>query len=172
MGHRMGREDAPVKLIEFSDFQCPFCRLLVQRIDSVQKLYPDKVLVIYRHDPISEIHPYAHAAALAAECANQQGHFAEYYHVLFTKQDSIGRLDWVQFARQAQVPDTDAFGRCVRDSIFVSRVQADVAAATKLGVQGTPGMLVNDEFVEGTPSQQRLNELVKQALKDTQSGAE
>lgn len=168
-GQRMGPAQAPVTMIEFSDFQCPFCRMLAMRIDSLQHLYPGQIAVVYRHFPMADIHPHAVGAALASECAGQQHRFEQYYRLLFSKQDSIGRVDWIHFAVEAQVPDTVTFAQCVRDSVTVTRVREDMAAGSALGVTGTPGLLINDQFIPGAPQMDRLNSMVRSALRSAKS---
>jgi predicted DsbA family dithiol-disulfide isomerase len=165
VGQRMGATNGLVTLTEFSDFQCPFCRQLAQRIDTVQKLHPNQVAVVYRHYPLATLHPHARAAALAAECAGDQGRFSEMHTLLFAKQDSIGTLSWMEFGMRARVPDTAAMARCIRDSTFAAEVDRDVAAGKRLGIEGTPALLVDGTFVHGAPSLQRLNELVESALR-------
>jgi protein-disulfide isomerase len=164
VGHRSGPADAPVTIIEFSDFQCHFCRQFSLTLQKIRAAYPTKVTVIFRHYPLEAIHPYARAAAIAAECAAEQGRFTEYHDLLFALQDSIGQIAWDALARRAGVTSTDTFSSCLTSRRGNERVGNDVADGDKLGVQGTPTVLVNDRLMPGTPTAAMLDGLVKARL--------
>lgn len=139
-GRLIGLSDAPIAAVEFSDFQCPFCAEAAESLRAVLKKRPESVRLVYRHLPIEGIHRFALEAAVASECAAEQGRFAEQHDVMFTRQDSIGLIPWTSLALRAGVSDASAFSSCMlRDSI-VSRVRADVALARSLGIDGTPAI--------------------------------
>ncbi len=165
-GHLLSTARAPVSIIEFADFQCPFCRQSSALVAAVVDSLHGRVDHIYRHDPLAAIHPYAMMAAVASECAGQQGKFAAYHDELFAEQDSLGKRPWSKIALDAAVPDSAAFSACIRDSAAVMpRIRADMADATKLGIQGTPAILVNDRLFPGLPTHEQLLELVNRALR-------
>lgn len=163
--HRVGPADAAVVLIEFSDFQCPYCRMLAATIDSVSKKYPGKIAHVYRHYPLAQIHPHAMDAALASECAAVQGKFTAYHDLLFQQQDSIGVTSWVRFAMKAGVPDTTEFQSCVAERRTVASVQEDISAGERLGISGTPRLLVNEHSIPGAPAFETLDRLISERLR-------
>ena len=162
-GTRMGPADAPVEIVEFSDFQCPFCAVVQETLAAVRARHPDRVAVVYRHFPLDAIHPHARGAANAAECAGEQDAFEPYHDLLFTAQDSIGRRGWDRFAEEAGVPDLDAFRRCVEEARYASRVERDAQAAAELGLDATPTLIVNGTVYSGAPDEAELERLVNRA---------
>lgn len=163
-GSVIGAQDAPVRIVAFSDFQCPFCARVNAGLDRVRANDPERVAVVYRHFPLQSIHPAAFAAANAAECAGAQGKFQPYHDVLFAAQDSIGRRAWDSYAQEAGVPDLAEFGKCVEEERFRDRVAADLAAGEKLGVTGTPTFIFEGRMISGLPAPDQLDEWVKDAL--------
>ena len=90
-GHTMGPANAPVRILEFSDFQCPYCARLQPTLQAIRAKYPDRVAVVYRHFPLAD-HPHAMQAALASECAAAQGRFERFHDILFAAPDSISLI--------------------------------------------------------------------------------
>ncbi|WP_309670841.1 thioredoxin domain-containing protein [Gemmatimonas sp.] len=161
VGRRMGPESAPVALLVFSDFQCPFCSVLQQNLKRIRERYPDAIRVEYRHMPIENLHPYAFDAALAAECAGDQDRFERFHDALFESQDSIPSEQWSAFARKSGVADVAAFERCVTSRRFDTRVKADMAQARTLKLSGTPSVIVGSTLLGGTPSVSVLDSIVR-----------
>ena len=159
-GQRMGPAAAPVQIVEFSDFQCPFCATFSETLRKVRAKYPDRVAVLYRYYPIQEIHPYARTAALAAECAGEQGRFEPYHDRLFAQQDSIGSKAWERFAVEAGVRDVDAFARCVREERLLARVDRDAELAEKSGIRLTPSIIIDGTLIPGALSQAELEKWI------------
>ena len=160
----IGPLDAPVTIVEFSDFQCPFCARLHQTLTGIRKRYPTEVRVVYRHLPLDNIHPHARTAALGAECAARQGRFTEWHDNLYQLQDSIGRVSWDWFVQRAGIRDSSAFHRCVDDPRVAEIVSRDVRAAAELRAQGTPTVLVNEHLVRAAPTPELLDSLIADAL--------
>lgn len=171
-GSRVGPANAPVTIVEFSDFQCEFCKVHAERLDKLRQAHPGEIAIIFRHYPITERHPHAYAAALAAECAREQGRFEAYRNILFQEQDQIGKTRWSEFARQAAVPDVEDFGRCLSDRRYAGRIAADLRAGNKLGVPATPTMLVNQWKVVGVLDEEKLAALVEDALRTMRNAAQ
>src|SRR3989344_4508365 len=127
---QLGKDDAPVTVIEFSDFQCPFCaRFREETFYQIKTNYIDtgKVKFVYRDFPLSSIHPMAEKGAEAAECANEQGKFWEYHDVLFDKQDewtTVGVTKLKDYAKELSL-DTDKFNKCLDDAKYASEVSKD-----------------------------------------------
>jgi protein-disulfide isomerase len=150
-------------LVEFSDFQCPFCAALHAALDSVLTEQPGRIHLRYRHFPLEQIHPYAFAAAVAADCAGRQGAFKRYHDDLFTDRETIGVRSWTERAAAAGVADTADFQACMRDSTASLSVETDIAAALSLQLRGTPALLVGDKLVTGALSVSSIEELLRDA---------
>jgi protein-disulfide isomerase len=167
-GHSLGPLDAPVTIVEFSDFQCPFCRGFANFHDSLTKLgYP--VRVVYRHSP-GPGHQFAIAAARASVCAEAQGRFEQMHDALFAGQPSIGDSTWSSFARTAGVPDSAAFHACIESEAPVQALADDTLAGTRLNVRGTPTLLIHDLRVNGLPDFDSLLAYVRRAAAQTSEG--
>ena len=164
VGQRIGPAQAAVTIVEFSDFQCPFCRTLAHSLSELRKRYPDRVAIVFRHYPLEKVHPFARGAALAAECAGQQGAFAPYHDLLFALQDSLGHISWDTYARRAGVKNITQFADCVKNARLAERVDGDVRVGEAIGVQGTPTILINDRRLSGAPSPGLLDSLVRMQL--------
>jgi protein-disulfide isomerase len=163
---RVGSSTAPVKVIVFSDFECPFCRQLASNLDELIQKNPAEIEVIHRNFPLVSVHPFARAAAIAGECATAQGRFEDFYHFMFAHQDSLGSLGWSEIATRAGVQDTTRFRTCMADSMGNPRLHADSLAAAALDERGTPMIIVNGWKVEGSPPADELGGLVSRALKE------
>ena len=147
-GPSKGPADAPVVLIEFSDYQCPFCKRAEPTVLEILKKYPTQVRLVYRHMPLDGLHPRARAAAVAAVCAEQQGKFWEYHDALFTNQQALADADLDKYATEIGL-DAAAFKTCRQDPASESRVNTDATAARAAGLTGTPAFFVNGILVSG-----------------------
>jgi len=156
----MGNFDAPITIVEFSDFQCPFCaRFHTQTLPSILEEYIEqgKVKLVFRDFPIQSIHPNALPASVAAECANDQNKFREMHDALFEKQSEWNKLETVealslfsQYASEMQL-DQESFDSCLTSGKHITEIQNDLNDGREYGVTGTPGFFVgNDQigFVE------------------------
>jgi protein-disulfide isomerase len=162
-GSRIGPADAPVTIVEFSDFQCPYCGTMAGRLRAIREANPGKVALVYRHFPL-DYHPFAGPAAHASICAERQGRFEAYHDAVFAQQDSLHGEVWPALAKVATVPDLQLFGECMKDSEPAQRIERDLAAARKLGVTSTPSILVNGMLVTGDDLG-AIEEYVARALK-------
>lgn len=163
-GSVMGTDEALVRIVEFSDFQCPYCAQVQPELRQLRARHSGRVAIVYRHFPLVAIHPYARGAALAAECAGAQRKFEAYHDVLYGQQDSIGIKSWEDFAAAVQVPDLAEFRACVQEERFRDRVEDDVAAGRAVGVTGTPTFIVNGQMVSGAASLSEVSRWVQLAL--------
>lgn len=161
-GHRSGPDDAPVTMVVFSDFQCPACRLLATHLKALRTEFPEDLVIVHRHSPLSR-HPFAVEAARASECAAQQGRFAAFHDALFVEQSSIGLAPWTRFAVNAGVPDVAAFEQCTAAGAPSPTLHGDTLAANELKVTGTPTVLINGFRFMGTPPLDTLRAFVAQA---------
>ncbi len=163
-GERMGASAAPVTIVEFSDFQCPFCRELARELRVSESKRPGAFNVVYRYFPLRN-HEHAGQAALAAHCAGEQGAFETMHDALFSAQDSIGRAPWEWFATRARVPNLNTFRSCLTDTAhFQPILHRDSVAANSLKIQGTPMFLINALQVSGAPAQADLDRYIGDAL--------
>ncbi len=156
----IGDPSAPITIIEFSDFQCPFCaRFHTQTLPSIMDEYikEGKVKLVFKDFPIQSIHPNALPASVAAECANEQGKFKEMHDALFEKQNEWNRIEtadalslFSQYAANMQL-DQDTFDSCLTSGKYIEEISEDLDDGRKYGVTGTPGFFVGNEqigFVE------------------------
>jgi protein-disulfide isomerase len=156
-GHRIGSPNAKITILEFADFECPACRgFALSTMKELRARYPDQVALVYRHWPLP-YHRFARPAALASECAAEQGHFEEYHDVLFAKQDSLGLKSFLEFAKEAGVPDTFGFEECIRLQKHSLTVDADAAVPIELEAVGTPTIAVNGVLYGSVP---RIRDLI------------
>jgi len=145
-----GDTNAPVTIIEFSDFQCPFCgRFYQQTLPQIEKDYIDtgKVKLVYRHLPLS-FHEQAQKAAEASECANDQGKFWEYHDMIFENQAALSDAIFSQWAQQLGL-DVNTFNDCLDSGKYTSKVNRDNSDAQKYGASGTPTFFINGQKVVG-----------------------
>jgi protein-disulfide isomerase len=156
-GHRIGPARAQVTITEFSDFQCPFCRIASHYLDDAMRRHPGQIAVVYRHFPI---HKYSRQAAVASECAGRQSDFQALHDLLFAEPDSIGVSGWATLAHRAGVKDSLAFAECMRQSATNDVVSRDSVAARVLGIQGTPTFLINDLMVSGFPGDSVMDQYI------------
>lgn len=162
-GLTLGSSSAPVRVVVFSDYQCPYCARLSQSLASIRRT--QNIAVTYRHYPLEVNHPFALKAALAAECANAQGRFPEMHAIMISHRDSLGIESWARFAKAAGIPAVGQFTRCIRDSTFIGNVRRDIAAGDALGIEATPTFLVRDRVFAGDPGPKRLSEILAEANK-------
>ncbi|MFB5607758.1 MAG: DsbA family protein [Candidatus Nitrosomaritimum yanchengensis] len=151
-----GDPNAPITIVEFSDFQCPFCaRFHVQTLPSIIEEYiaEGKVNLVYRDFPIQSIHPNALPAAVAAECADEQGKYWEYHDTLFEKQNSWNRLDsntaittFSQYATDIGL-EQEQFDSCLQTGKYLEEVQGDLRDGREYDITGTPGFFIGNEDI-------------------------
>lgn len=143
-----GAADAPVTLLEFSDFHCPFCKRVVATLKDLQERYPGKLQIAYRHFPLTSLHPQARQAAEASRCAQDQGKFWEYHDLLFANAPQASPQELERYAEEIGL-DVSKFNRCLVQSMHHDAVQRDIDEATELGMTGTPAFFINGRFLNG-----------------------
>lgn len=161
--HIRGNKDAKVTLVEFSDFQCPYCSKYEPTVSQALAEYKDKIRVIYKHFPLESIHPFARPAAEASECAAEQGKFWEYHDELFANQDKFADSYFGELAKKLGL-DTSKFSTCVTSGRGKVKVDADYQQGISAGVQGTPHTLVNGIAVSGAVPYASLKAQIDAAL--------
>lgn len=162
-GPAQGPADAAVTIVEFSDYQCPFCKRAEPTLTEVMKRYPDDVKVVYRHFPLDSIHPDARPASEAAACADEQGKFWPYHAQLFEKSPDLGSESLHAIAEEVGL-DLPAFETCVSERRFQELVQQDLDAGAEAGVNGTPAFFVNGILLSGARSVDDFVEIIEAEL--------
>ena len=140
-GYLRGNKKSAVILLEFSDYQCPFCGRVQPTISRLIDDYKDRVTFGYRHFPLS-FHKEADEAAIAAECAREQDKFLELHLLLFSRQKAQKSVDLKKYAREIKVKSPEKFDKCLDSEKFRGLVEQDIEDGSKLGITGTPGFLV------------------------------
>jgi len=141
-----GNAAATIVVEEFSDFQCPACKSAQPTAEDVINTFGDKIAFYYKHFPLTAIHPFAFRAALAAECANDQGKFWEYHDVLFQNQPNFSEDELVRYAGDLGLDGT-SFSACVESRARQDVVRADMREGDNRNISGTPTFFVNGEAV-------------------------
>jgi protein-disulfide isomerase len=159
-----GKSSAKIKVVEFSDFQCPFCKRFVDdTYAALKEKYGDQVVFYYRHFPLTSIHPEAQNGALAAECANAQGKFWAMHDQLFATQDAIS-LDNSRSLAEKLGLDMDKYDKCIQNQDGAVNIQKDVTDATQYGVSGTPTFFINGVRLVGAQPLANFVAIIDQEL--------
>jgi len=162
-GPATGPATAPVTIVEFSDFQCPFCSRLTPTLEQVKKKYGDKVRIVFRQFPLP-MHQNAQKAAEAALCANDQGKFWQLHAAMFSDQASLG-VDQLK-AKAAQLGlKADDFNKCLDSGAKVAVIEADKKAGSEAGVNGTPAMFINGRFLNGAVPLENVTSVIDDELR-------
>jgi len=164
---RRGSADAPITIIEFSDFQCPYCTMGAETIRQVIDKYGDKVSVVYRHFPLP-MHRQAGKAAEASECAHDQGRFWDYHDALFADQRPWSQADLVRYARELEL-DMEAFEACLTSGAKAEVVADDMADGRAVGMSGTPGFYINGVVLSGAQPLSAFDEVITSELRRLQA---
>jgi protein-disulfide isomerase len=162
-GPSRGPPSAPVTIVEFSDFQCPFCGREIPVIEKLMKEYEGKVRLVFRHYPL-DFHPFAEKAAEAAVCAADQGKFWEMHDKMFSNQQKLAVDDLKGYAKTIGL-DPAKFDRCLDSGEKKAQVEEDQKAGTQAGVNGTPAFFVNGIFINGAVPYDQIKQAVDRELK-------
>ncbi|MFZ5895741.1 MAG: DsbA family protein [Myxococcota bacterium] len=163
-----GPENAAVKIVEFSDFQCPFCSRAAEVVHKIREKYGDKVRFVFRQYPLP-MHAQAHIAAEAALAANAQGKFWEYHDVLFKNQQQLDRPALENHAKEAGL-NVPQFKKALDDKKLAEQVDADMKLGEQVQVQGTPTMFVNGARVDNPGDFNSVASMIDAALKGPTPG--
>jgi protein-disulfide isomerase len=158
-----GAADAPVTVVDFSDFECPFCKQAQPTLKQLLERYPGKVRLAYRDFPLDSIHPKARGAAEAARCAHDQGKFWEYHDVIFAQSPQLANEDLRRYAGQVGL-DVAKFDSCLSAGTHKAAVQRDLDEGNRLGITGTPAFFVNGRALSGAQPLDAFTKLIEQEL--------
>ncbi len=163
--HVKGKADAKITIVEWSDFQCPYCgKFYTETLPELQKQFIDtgKVKLVYKHFPLS-FHENAQKAAEASECASEQGKFWEMHDKIFENQQTLTVVDLKKYAVDLKL-DTKKFDECLDTNKYAEKVKADMEIGAKVGVSGTPGFLINGIILSGAQPFAAFEEVIKAEL--------
>jgi protein-disulfide isomerase len=174
--HVAGHDDAPVTLVEYGDYQCPYCGMAHPIVKAAQHELGSHLRFVYRHFPLAEIHPHARLAAQAAEAAAAQGRFWEMHDMLFEHQNALEAEDLVGYAKSLGL-DTGRFARELEAGTYAKRVRDDFRSGARSGVNGTPTFFVNGVRYDGSWANQEafiraLRDAARQADRDVHTTAD
>ena len=157
-----GSAKAPVTLVEFGDYECPYCARAQATLSQIRETYKDQVRLVFKDFPLSS-HPRAQKAAEAARCAGEQDKYWDYHDVLFRNTKALEVEQLKQYAADLQL-DTTRFDTCLDSGQQAAAVRQDLAQGTQLGVSGTPAFFINGRFMSGARRFSAFQELIEDAL--------
>jgi protein-disulfide isomerase len=159
----LGPADAPITIVEFSDYQCPFCRRWHDEVyEPLLAAYPGQIRMVYRHLPLTSIHPDAQAAAEAAMCAGDQDAYWPFHNKLFSS-DSLSEQTFVQYAQELSL-NMDQFQSCITDRKYKEAVEKDSDFAVNLGVRSTPTFFINGLAIVGAQPLEVFQQVIDKEL--------
>src|SRR5215470_3006399 len=160
-----GPAAAPVTIVEWSDYQCPFCRNAQEALARLRAEFPDTLRIVFKDFPL-RMHPLAVPAALAARCAGAQNRYWEYHDMLFVAQPDFSREQLVGYARRLGL-DVDAFSQCFDSRQFLDAIAVDQREGLAAEVRGTPTFFINGRKIVGALPLDEFRDAVRQALRET-----
>jgi protein-disulfide isomerase len=158
-----GAATAPVTIVEFSDFHCPFCQRVLPPLTQLESQYGDKVKLVFRDYPIENLHPAARKAHEAARCANAQGKFWACHDLLFANAPKASPEQLKTYAQEVGL-DVPAFEQCVNSGTYQAVVQRDVEEGSQVGVTGTPAFFINGRLVSGAQPLESFVRVIEEEL--------
>ena len=166
----LGDEKAPVTIVKFEDFQCPFCRQAQPTFKALEARYDKKIKVVHRDFPIDSIHPLARRAAEAARCANAQGQFWKYHDKLYSVPLSTDPNQLSALAKETGL-DVAAFDTCLSSGQFKATVQKDFEQGQQLGITGTPAFFINGRLLIGAQPVEAFAKIIDEELAAAATGS-
>ncbi len=164
----MGLKNAPITIIEFSDFECSFCeKFYIQTLPLIKKNYINtgRVRFVYRDFPL-DFHQNAYKAAEAAKCAQEQGKFWEYHDLMFSSQNSLDNSSFIQFAKELRLNEV-SFNDCLDSGRMASQVQKDINDGSKYGITGTPTFYINGIELVGAQPYSAFEKIIERELNNS-----
>ncbi len=158
----VGPADAPVTIIQFAEYQCPYCGRARESLDEVEKNYPGKVRFVFRDFPLG-FHDRAIPAAVAANCAEKQGKYWEVHDALMSNQRALEEADLERVAREAKL-DVEKWQACRQDPTMEAEIRKDMEDGQKAGVSGTPAFFINGVFLNGAQPYERFKAVIDREL--------
>ncbi|MFH1839533.1 MAG: DsbA family protein [Nanoarchaeota archaeon] len=162
-GHVKGNENAPITIVEYSDFQCPYCARFHSTMNQIMSEYPNDVKWVYKHFPLDSIHPIARKAAEASECAADQDSFWEYADELYSRQSILKESELTIIAEDIGL-NIEEFDECLSSNKYSSKVSADRQDGSQNGITGTPGSFLNGRSLGGAMPYEELKKIIDSLL--------
>ena len=159
----LGLGDAPITLVEFSDFECPFCRRALPALERIGEVYGDKIRIVFRQFPLNNIHPRAQKAAEASLCAHEQGEFWTMHDLLFAEPVEL-EVASLKAKAAGLGMDTAAFNSCLDSGKNADEVRQDIKAGVVVGVTGTPAIFINGRIVTGAQPFETYAKIIDEEL--------
>jgi protein-disulfide isomerase/tetratricopeptide (TPR) repeat protein len=166
-----GNPKAPVIIVEFSDFQCPFCRQLQPTLKNLLARYEGRIGLAYRDFPLRELHPGAEIGAQSSRCAGEQGKFWEYHDLLFSNASKLTEEKAMDFARHLSLNEKK-FGACLSSGKFTAEIEQDLREGIRAGVIGTPGIFINGVFLSGAQPEEAFERIIQAELANAEDRAD
>jgi protein-disulfide isomerase len=160
----LGRRSGTLLITEFADFECPACAMQDETMEKLWGTYPNSIRYSFRHMPLKSLHPHAQAAALASQCAAEQGRFWETKRLLFANYNQLKEILSHRVLPTIPPSDAEKYGQCVDTKSAWSEVSKDIQQAKRLGLRATPSIVVGNKLIAGMISYPRLALLVKHEL--------
>jgi protein-disulfide isomerase len=157
--HAVGPADAEVVIVEYGDFQCPYCVQLEPVMYDLRARFVDRVQFVFREFPLAEIHPFAEGAAVAAEAAAEQGRFWEMHDLLFARSPALNATELTAYAKELGL-DITRFAAAQHDPAIRWRISKTIEGAVQAGVQGTPSLFLNGSPFEDEPTLDALTKTI------------
>ncbi len=158
-----GNPKARIIIVEFSDFQCPYCREVQNTLKGLLAKHDGQIALAYRDFPLKEIHPQAALAAEAGRCAGEQGKFWEYHDLLFANQNKLNQPGLLEQARSLKLDDKQ-FDSCLTAEKYKTQIQQDIQDGLRAGVSGTPGFFINGVYLSGSQPEAVFEQTIREAL--------
>ena len=163
--HVQGPATASVTLVEYGDYECPYCRAAVAIVEELQRVLPDELRFVFRHFPLENLHPHARRAAEAAEAAASQGKFFEMHAALFEHQTALEEADLVRYAAELDL-DLVRFAADLDAATHAPRVREDFQGGVRSGVRGTPTFYLDDARYDGIVGVRQLTATIRRSHPD------
>jgi protein-disulfide isomerase len=163
--HIRGPRDAEVSLVEYGDFECPYCRAAEPIVAGLIEVFGDQLSVTFRHFPLTRVHPHAQHAGEAAEAAAAQGKFWAMHDMLFARQDALDDVDLVNYAAELGL-DSDRVRLELADHTYARRVEADQQSGLHSGVNGTPTFYIDGTRYDGSVALRNMTAAIRQLHPD------
>lgn len=157
-----GRSDAPVRIVEFTDFECHFCGQVQPALQKILAQYPNEVALVFKNFPLL-MHRHAKLAHHAAMCANEQGKYWDYRNLLFQNQRALKRDHLIAYASETGL-DMEPFTGCLDQEKYADQIDADLEEGYRSGVQGTPTFVINGKMISGAVPFETFQQIVEAEL--------
>jgi protein-disulfide isomerase len=158
-----GLTNAPITLLEYGDFQCPYCGAAYPIVKELQKAFAKELRLVFRNFPLTNVHEFALSAAVAAEAAGRQQRFWEMHDLIFEHQSRLSPRVWIEFAQSLKL-NVPVFKMDLQDQKLEQKVEADFESGVRSGVNGTPSFFINDKKYEGSYDFRSLADAIKEKM--------